>query len=151
MTMHGGCAAPLLRRSLATVIVCLSVGAWAAAPEKSSAATPVSAADGFATSIMSGTQLNIGKLSIGAGYMGGGPYFDEKNVRREGLHASLDITIEDDPSKFQQPDVHEGQIVEVAGYRILVEKIIPGNRGNLVLRLWVPPKPADPHKNWFLR
>ncbi|MHB8347346.1 MAG: hypothetical protein ACYDHM_09200 [Acidiferrobacterales bacterium] len=89
-------------------------------------------------SIMSSTQGNFGKLSIGAGYLGGGPYLDEKNVRREGLHAGLSITIEGKPSRFQQPDVHEGQTLDVAGYRIFVEKINPGNRGTIVLRLWSP-------------
>ena len=95
---------------------------------------------GFEWSIEGGTQFNFGKLSIGAGYMGGGPYLDEKDVRRNGLHAGIDITIEGDPSKFQQPDVREGQILEVAGYKILIEKIIPGQKGTIILRVWGPPK-----------
>ena len=88
---------------------------------------------------MEGTQGNFGKLSIGAGYMGGGPYLDEENVRRDGLHASLSITVEGQSSKFQQPDVHEGQILGVAGYRILVEKIVPNaERGTIIVRIWAP-------------
>jgi hypothetical protein len=96
-------------------------------------------------SVMETTQLNFGKLGIGAGYMGGGPYLDENGVRREGLHASLEIAVEGDPSKFSQPEVREGQTIMVAGYRILVEKIVPAQRGTVILRLWGPPKPA---KHW---
>jgi hypothetical protein len=86
---------------------------------------------------MESTQGNFGKLGVGVGYVGGGPYLDEKNTRRNGLHASLSIAIDGQPSQFQEPDVQEGQILEVAGYRIFVEKIVPnGNRGGVVLRIW---------------
>ena len=70
------------------------------------------------------TQGNVGPLGIGVGYVGGGPYLDENGVRRDGLHASLAISVQDKPSAFQQPDVHEGQTLEAAGYRILIDKII---------------------------
>ena len=87
-------------------------------------------------SIMQGTQLNLPELSIGAGYMGSGPYLDEKGVRRDGLHADLSLAVHGQPSQFQQPDVHEGQTLEVAGYRILIEKINPDDeRGSIVLRI----------------
>lgn len=117
-------------------ISCMA-GAWAGNPPAAAATKPDA---GFEWSIEEGTQFNFGKLSIGAGYMGGGTYLDEKGLRRDGLHADIDITIEGDPSKFQQPDVHEGQILEVAGYRILIEKIIPGEKGTIVFRVWGPPK-----------
>lgn len=94
---------------------------------------------------MSGTQGVFGKLGIGAGYMGGGPYLDEKGVRRNGVYASLSITVDGDRSQFQQPDVHAGQTLEVAGYRIFVEEINPGDRGTIVLSVWAPKKPV---KHW---
>jgi hypothetical protein len=103
-----------------------------------------SAAEGFPMSIASGTQGNIGKLGIGADYMGGGPYIDEKGARRNGLHASLSIAVDDAPKLFSQPDVHEGQALMIAGYRILVEKIVsgPSATGTVLLRVWLPPKPV---------
>lgn len=91
---------------------------------------------GFEWSIVEGTQFNFGDLSIGAGYMGSGPYLDEKNVRRNGLYASLSFAFYGDDSPSRQSDVHEGQILTVAGYRILIEKIIPGRKGTVVLRVW---------------
>lgn len=100
---------------------------------------------------MESAQLNFGKLGIGAGGIGSGPYLDEKEVRRMGLHASLSIAVNGDPSKFSQPDVHEGQTLEVAGYRIIVEKISPdNNRGTVVFRLWGPAKPPAAKKNWLM-
>ena len=128
-----------MRKSLCGIllgIACIA-GAWAGDPP---AAASTKADPGFEWSIEEGTQFNFGKLHIGAGYMGGGPYMDEKNVRRNGLHAGIQIAIDDDPSKFRQPDVHEGQILEVAGYKILIETIIPGERGTIVFRVWGPPK-----------
>jgi hypothetical protein len=56
-----------------------------------------------------------------------------------GLHASLSITVEGQSSQFRQPDVHEGQTLEVAGYRIFVEKIVPdAERGTIIVRIWAP-------------
>lgn len=88
-----------------------------------------------AFSVREGTQLNVGKLGIGVGYVGTGPYLDEKNVRRDGLHASLSIAVEGLPALFQQPDVHEGDTVAVAGYSISIVKLIPGPRGSVVMRV----------------
>lgn len=137
---------------VAAALLFLQAGSWASAPEKAPSPASTSATEGFILSIMSTTQGNFGKLGIGAGYMGGGPYLDEQNVRRNGLHASLSIAVEGEPSLFQQPDVHEGQTLEAAGYRIFVEKIDPGTRGAIVLRLWAPPKPAKHWPfNWFGR
>jgi hypothetical protein len=126
------------RWALAVGLVFLQTPSWAAARAPTSNTEKTDG--GFEFSIMESTQGNFGKLSIGAGYMGGGAYLDDKGVRREGLHASLTITIHGQPSQFQQPDVHEGQTLNVAGYRILVEKIIPENgaddrRGTIVLRI----------------
>jgi hypothetical protein len=120
-------------------LVFLLATSWAALAADASSTSPAKTNEGFEFSIMEGTQGNFGKLSIGAGYMGGGPYLDEENVRRDGLHASLSITVEGQSSKFQQPDVHEGQILGVAGYRILVEKIVPNaERGTIIVRIWAP-------------
>jgi|GEM_PF-2587035 len=133
----------------------------AAAP--TAAADPASASTGTAPgakpdegtviSILSTTQANFGDFSIGAGYMGGGAYLDENDARREGLHASLTFTVHGDASQFSQPDVHEGEILEAGGYRIKIEKINPGERGSVVLRLWSKPKakPAKANKSWVQR
>ena len=132
-------ATRFLKWPLAAALLFIQAGSWAGAP------------DGFVLSILSTTQGNFGRLGIGAGYMGGGPYLDEKDVRRVGLHASLAITVQGEPSQFQQPDVREGQTLAVAGYRIFVEKISPGAKGTVVLRLWAPAKPdmpAKPAKRW---
>ena len=95
---------------------------------------------GFELSIMESTQGNVGPLGIGVGYVGGGPYLDENGVRRNGLHAGLAISVEDKPSAFQQPEVHEGQTLEVAGYRILIEKILLEfeDRRWVIVRVWGP-------------
>lgn len=93
---------------------------------------------GLELSIMESTQGNIGALGIGVGYVGGGPYLDENGVPQNGLHASLEISVQDKPSAFQQPDVHEGQTLEAAGYRILIDKIIPEGRGTVAVRVWGP-------------
>jgi hypothetical protein len=94
--------------------------------------------DGVKLSIMQSTQGNVGALGIGVGYVGGGPYLDEHGVRRNGLHAGLAISVRDKLSAYQQPDVHEGQTLEAAGYRILIEKILPEDRGWVILRVWKP-------------
>lgn len=128
-----------MRRSLCGILLGISyiAGAWAGNPP----AAPSTKADpGFEWSIKEGTQFNLGKLHIGAGNMIKGPYIDEKNVRRYGLYANIQIVVDDDPPVFQQPDVHEGQTLVVAGYKILIEAIIPGERGTLVFRVWDPPK-----------
>lgn len=111
------------------------MGAWAAPAENALSPTTDKKTEGVVVSIMSTSQGNFGKLSIGAGYMGPGLYLDENGVKRDGLHAALSITIEGEPSLFQQPDVHEGQTLDVAGYQIFIEKINPGTRGTIVLRL----------------
>ena len=62
------------------------------------------------------TQLDLAELSIGVGYVGGGPAIDDKGVRRNGLHASIDISIEDKPSLYRQLDVHKGQVIRMDRY-----------------------------------
>jgi hypothetical protein len=128
-----------LRWPLAVVLLFLQAAAIGDAPAPASA----KADPGFEWSIEEGTQFNFDKLSVGLGYVGGGAYLDMVGARKDGLHASIDISIEGDPSQFRQPDVHEGQILLAGGYRILIEKIIPGQKGILVLRVWGPPKSAD--------
>lgn len=128
---------------LAAGLLLLQAGAWAApAP-----AAP-KASEGAVLSVMASTQLNFGKLSIGALAMEVGPYLDEKEVRQVGLHAKLAISVEKDPSQYKEADLAVGQTIEVAGYRIKVESIAPGNRGSAALRLWAPPEPPKPAKKW---
>jgi hypothetical protein len=90
---------------------------------------------GMVLSLMSGTQGNFGLLHIGAGYMGGGPFLDEKGVRRDGLHAGLSISVSGAPEQFSQPDVVVGQTIDAAGYRITIVQINPGPPGSVVFRL----------------
>jgi hypothetical protein len=137
------CALQILTRCLVAGLLFFQVHAWAE-PVKAPATGSGKPDEGFIATIMSSTQGNFGKLGIGAGYMGGGPYLDEQNVRRQGLHASLTLSVDGEPSRFQQLDVHEGQRIEVAGFRILVEQINVGTRGTVVLRLWYPPSQSRP-------
>lgn len=137
-----------MSRPLVAFILLLQTCSWAAAPQKAPAANPPDASEGIVLSIMATTQGNFGKLGIGVMDIDSGPYLDEKRVWRESLYAKLEITVEEDPSQFRQTKVREGQSLEVAGYRIFVEKINPGARGSIVLRLWSPPEPAKPAKRW---
>lgn len=132
--------------AIALVSVWLSAAAAVvlAEPWASAAALPASDAapqGGFELTIMQSTQGNFGKLGIGVGDTGGGgSYLDENGVRRDGLHASLSIAIEGEPSQFRQPEVYEGQTLKVDGYRILIERILPDAtpRGCIVVRVWMP-------------
>ncbi len=149
------------RRSLTAGLLLFQAASWAQDPPALAASaipssTPVASAPadadpgaGLPAYIRSTTQGNFGDLSIGVGYVGGGPYLDEKGARRNGLHASLSISIDATPPIFQQPDVHEGQTLLVGSYRIRVDKIINGEsgKGAVVLHFWSPPKPAPP-KGW---
>lgn len=110
-------------------------------------------ADGYHGSTVSGTQGNYGDIGIGVGYVGGGPYLDETGVRKNGLHATLDIAVEGAPKVFVQPDVHEGQTVTAPGYyRLLVEKIVPEpyGHGTVLYTLWFEAAPKAP-KPWWRR
>lgn len=112
-------------------------------------APPVAkASEGTVLSVMASTQLHFGKLGIGALSTDHGTYLDEKRVRKEGNYAQLEFTVQGELDKFRQEKVHEGQTLEVAGYRIKVEAIAPGARGSAVLRLWAPPEPVKPAKKW---
>lgn len=147
--------------ALAATFFIFPAGPWAqdlpalaapAAPVAQPAPAPdKSAEEGVAASVNTATQGNFGKLSIGVGYVGSGPYLDEKGAKRSGLHTSLEITVEGEPDKFSQPDVHEGQTLLVDDNRIRIEKLIDrgSGRGTVVLRLWAPPKvPAKASKGW---
>jgi len=127
-----------LRWPLAALLLLLQAVVLGAAPASAPAKDV-----GFEWSIEEGAQFNFDKLSIGLGYTGGGPYLNVVGAMMDGLHARVEITVEGDPSKFRQADVCEGEILLAAGYRILIEKIIPGQKGILVLRVWGPPKSAD--------
>ncbi|MDO8757617.1 MAG: hypothetical protein Q7J64_06375, partial [Elusimicrobiota bacterium] len=121
----------------------------ALATASSAAPADGKASDGLVLSVMTSTQLNFGKLSIGALATRVSPYLDEKEVRQEGLHARLAISVEKDPDADREVAVVVGQTITVAGYRIKVEHINPGNRGSAVLRLWAPPpEPPKPAKKW---
>ena len=154
-------SSPSARRSLTAGLLLFQAASWAqdppalaasAIPSSAPAASAPADADpggGLPAYIRSTTQGNFGDLHIGVGYVGGGPYLDEKGVRRNGLHASLSIAVDSKPAVFQQPDVHEGQTLLVGDYRIRVDKIIDGEsgKGAVVLHFWSPPKPASP-KGW---
>ena len=85
--------------------------------------------------VQESTQLNLGDLHIGVGYVGYGPYLDEKGARRYGLHASLSISIDGEPSLFRQPDVHKGQVILVGGNRITVVDLSTDGRGSVALEV----------------
>lgn len=126
--------------------------AASAIPTPAPAPVDKSATEGFPLSVASTTQGNLGKLGIGAGYMGGGPYLDENGKRVNGLHASLSISVDGAPDLFTQPDVHEGETLMVGGYRIRVDKIVAGagSQGTVVLRVWAPAKPKPVKtKRWL--
>lgn len=132
-------------RTLAALLLALATAASAAPASAPVAGKP---SDGIVLSVTASTQLHFGKLGIGALATRVGPYLDEKEVRQEGLHARLAITVAKDPSAFSEVSVREGQTIMVAGYRIRVEAISPGDRGNAVLRLWAPPQAPKPAKRW---
>lgn len=133
--------------SLAALFLALATAAFAA---PTPAPAPGKASDGTVLSVMASTQLNFGKLGIGALATEIGPYLDAKEVRQVGLHAKLAITVAKDPAAFQEVDVVVGQTIMAAGYRIKVESIAPGDRGSAVLRLWAPPQAPKSAKKWGL-
>jgi len=144
---------------LAAALLLLQAGLWAqelpalAAPAApvTPAAAPADKAEtaGTLLTIPAETQGTFGKLDIGVGYVGGGPYLDEKGARRSGPHASLSIAVDGAPDQFSQPDVREGQTLFVADHRIRVEKVETEGKGVVVLRLWAPPKPpVKATKGW---
>jgi hypothetical protein len=150
-----------LNRTFAAALLLLAAGSWAqnlpalaasAVPTTAPAPADKSATEGFPLSIASTTQGNLGKLGIGAGYVGGGPYIDEKGARVNGLHAGLSISIDGAPGLSSQPDVHEGETLMAGEYRIRVDKIVPGPsaQGTVVLRVWIQPKPKPVKaKGWL--
>lgn len=133
-----------LSLAVAALLALATVSFAAPAP----APAPAKPADGVVLSVTASTQLNFGKLGIGALATQVGPYLDEKEVRQQGLHARLAISVAKDPDAFQEVSLVVGQSVVVAGYRIRVEAISPGDRGNAVLRLWAPPEAPKPAKRW---
>ena len=139
MTSNHHRSVQFLRWPVVVVLVILQASSWAAIAVDASSAGPAKTNEGFEFSIMEGTQGNFGKLGIGAGYISGGSYFDEEKVWREGVHADLSIAVDGQPSQFRQTEVHEGQRLEVAGYRIFIEKIVPdAGRGTIIVRIWAP-------------
>lgn len=134
---------------LATLLLALATAASADPSPVPAAPADGKASDGIVRSVMTSTQLNFGKLSVGALATRIGPYLDEKEVRQEGLHARLAVSVENAPDGFRELSVVVGQTITVAGYRIKVEAISPGSRGSASLRLWAPPpEPAKPAKKW---
>jgi len=119
------------------------------------------ASEGTVLSVSQSTMLHFGKLGIGALSTGVGPYLDEKEVRKHGLHAALSLSVEKNPSAHRQVSLAVGDTAEIAGYRIKIEHINTGsrtdedgegggNRGSAVLRLWAPPaEPAKPRRKWW--
>lgn len=80
-------------------------------------------------------QFNLDDLQIGLGYVGSGPYIDGTGERRNGLHASLSIVVDDKPSLFQQPDVHKGEVISVGNYRITIVDISTNGRGSVAFEV----------------
>lgn len=131
-------------RPLAALLFLLGTAAHAAP-----AVPDAKESDGAVRSVMASTHITFGKLGIGALATEIGPYLDEKEIRQHGLHASLSISVAQDPAAHQEVALVVGQTITVGGYRIKVEHINPGNRGSAVLRLWAPPpEPAKPTKKW---
>lgn len=135
-------ARPLLLRPMTATfcaaMLLLGVAACSTPPRETAAPPAAKPDKGFVFGIMESTQGNFGDLSIGVGYTGRGTYLDENGARRDGLYASLSITVAGEPSLFQQPDVHEGQILTVGRYRIVILKIEPDSkpRGGVVLQMF---------------
>lgn len=134
---------------LAAPLLAFATAASAAPAPVPAASTAAKASDGVVRSVMASTYLSFGKLGIGALATEVGAYLDEKGVRQEGLHARLSISVAKDPAARQEVSVVVGQTITVAGYRIEVEHINPGDRGSAVLRLRAPsPEAARPAKKW---
>lgn len=98
---------------------------------------------GFEMSVSQGTQFNDDPLHIGCGWVSGGTYFDEEaQSQREGPHADLTVVVDgkhfDRPLLVRQMSAREGQMIDAAAYRILVEKVYPSGRerSGVVLRIW---------------
>ena len=147
---------------LAALLLALATAA-SAAPAPEPAPLPASAvpgappaapaakeSDGAVRSVMASTHITFGKLGIGALATDIGPYLDENEVRKDGLHARLSISIAKDPAAHQEVSLVVGQTIMTAGYRIKVEAISPGDRGSVSLRLWAPPQAPKLSKKWPL-
>lgn len=101
------------------------------------AASQAARAD-LALSITEGTQGNVGGLGIGVVDVGRGAYLDARKAPRNGPHATLSIAVDGKPALFRQVDIGEGQAVDVAGWHIVIDKIVtdaPSQRGVVVLHL----------------
>jgi len=117
------------------MVICAD-GAGRAAPVYTSGSAPA-LNPGLEMPIQEGTQLNLGKLGVGLAYTGTDPYLDAADVRREGLHARIAVTVYGKRPLYDEPDVREGESVSLGGYRILIEKIFPGApRGSVIVRVW---------------
>lgn len=134
---------------MAGLLLSLATASSAAPAPTPTASAAGKESDGVVRSVMTSTHISFGKLGIGGLAAEVGAYLDEKEVRREGLHARLAISVAKDPAAYQQVAVVVGQTITVAGYRIKVEAITPGDRGSVSLRLWAPPPEAPkPAKRW---
>jgi hypothetical protein len=151
----------LSRRTLTAALLLLQAGLWAqdlpalAASAIPAAAAPVDgdkkAAQGALLTIQAATQDESGPLSIYVRHVDAGSYTDAAGAQKSGLHADLDISVEDRKDLFSQPSVSEGQTLMVSDHRIRVEQIDPKGRGVVVLRVWSPPKPPAKAKSGWRR
>ena len=113
--------------------------------------TEAKAADGELLQIQEGTQGFTGNLTIGVLGVKKSNYVDAKGVKRRGLVCALQLHLEDaavkedDPSKNWLVAVHEGQVIEMGGYRIAVQRIWNGETGGIAIRVRAPIKPFHPH------
>lgn len=156
MALHLVQLRPRLNKILAAGLLLLQGSAWAAP-----APADTKTSDGMVMPISQSTHFSFGKLGIGVLATEVGPYLDEKEVRHDGLHAALAISVEKAPDAYRQVYLAPGDSVEIAGYRIKVEHINTGSRrvedgegggvrGSAVLRLWAPPaEPAKPRRKWW--
>lgn len=161
MIKHLSRASRLSRRPLTAALLLLSAGLWAqdlpalAASAIPSAPPAVDAekkdAQGAVLTIATATQDEFGALSISVRHVDAGAFADAAGAQKSGLHADLDVSVEDRKDLFSQPSVTEGQTLMVGDYRLRVEQIDPKARGTVVLRVWAPPKPPAKAKSGWRR
>lgn len=148
-------------RPLTAALLLLSAALWAqdlpalAASAIPTAAAPVDgekkAAQGSLLTIQTATQEEFGAVDVYVRHVDPGAYTDASGAQKAGLHADLDISVEDRKDQSSQPSVAEGETFMVAEYRIRVEQIDPKGRGTVVLRVWAPPKPPAKAKSGWRR
>ena len=80
-------------------------------------------------------QLTFDTLRIGMSGMDTEDYVDELGASQHGLRTGLWLYFRDEPDEDCAVRVHAGESLAVAGYRIEVLDIDPGQPGSVQLRL----------------